>query len=107
MSGLLERDALAGLLVDEIRFHQRAGRARLHALAASDAGRGAHIGVEVEHDLRTMAAVGHADDVVVLYLAASAHAQAAVDAGVEVHGDGRVRVVGLGLVGLSDSGSSA
>ncbi len=37
----------------------------------------------------------HPDDVVMLHLTASAHAQPAVDAGIKVHCDRRVRVVGF------------
>ena len=50
----------------------------------------------VEHDLGAVPAECHADDVVGLHLAAGADAQVAVDAGVEVHGDGRMRAVATG-----------
>ncbi len=81
----------AGLVLVEIgRRHQRAGRAGLHALAAGDAGRLAHRIVEVEHDLRVGAAVGHADHVVDLDLAAGADAEIALDAGVEIDAHRRV-----------------
>ena len=73
--------------------HERAGRARLHALAAGDAGGVAHRIVEVEHDLRLAAAEGVADDVVHLLLAAGADAAPALDAGVEVDGDRRMRQI--------------
>src|SRR6266850_5805785 len=79
------------------RGHQRAGRAGLHAFAAGNAGRLAHRVVEVEHRHRAVAAVGVADDVVHLHLAAGAHAARALDAGVEVDRDRRMRDVGLGL----------
>src|SRR5699024_12001868 len=68
----------------------RPGGAGLHALAAGDAGAGAHGVVEVEDDLGSGATIGHADDVVDLYLAAGANAQAAVDAGIEIDGHRRV-----------------
>ena len=86
--------AVDAVLVDQRRLHQGAGRARLHALAAGDAGARAHRVVEVEDDLRADAAVGHADDVVDLHLAAGPHAQVAVDARVEIdahRGVARVR----------------
>ena len=89
----------AGLLVVEHHGrHQRAGRAGLHAFAAGDAGGLAHRIVEVEHDLRAMAAIGHADDVVDLDLAAGAHAEAALDAGVEI--DAHRRMAGVGRPAL-------
>ena len=78
--------------------HERPGRTGLHALAAGDARGFAHRIVEVEHDLRVRAAEGVADDVVDLFFAAGAHAAAALDAGVEVHRDGRVRDVLDGLM---------
>ena len=86
---LLVGDDLAGIA----RGHQRAGRARLHALAAGDARRVAHRIVEVEHDLRFAGAEGVADDVVDLLFAAGAHAALALDAGVEVHRHRRMREV--------------
>jgi len=87
-----------GLEADIARRHQSAGRARLHALAAGDAGRVAHRVVEVEHDLRVLAAERVADDVVHLLLAAGAQAARALDAGVEVDGDRRVRQIGFDLL---------
>src|SRR5438045_8667233 len=80
--GLVAKDAV---LVDKARRHQGARRAGLHAFAASDTGRAAHRFVEIEHDLLAVTAPGHADDVIDLHLAAGAHAQIAVDAGVELH----------------------
>ena len=92
---LVEREpAVHAGLVDQRRLHQRAGRTRLHTFAAGDAGAGAHRVVEVEDDLRADAAVGHADDVVDLHLAAGPHAQVAVDAGVQVDPHRRVARVG-------------
>ena len=89
----------AGLvLVEHHRRHQRAGRAGLHAFAAGDAGRFPHRVVEVEHDLGAVIAIGHADDVVDLHLAAGAHAQAALDAGIEI--DAHRRMAGIGLPAL-------
>src|SRR5579872_676927 len=81
------------VLVDEARRHQRAGRAGLHALAAGDAGRGAHRVVEIEHDLFVMAARRHADHIVDLDLAAGADTEVALDAGVELHRHRRVAAV--------------
>jgi len=75
------------------RRRERAGRARLHAFAACDAGRAAHRIVEVEHDLRMAAAEGVADHVVHLLLATRPHAARALDAGIEVDRHRRVREV--------------
>src|SRR5688572_26973182 len=89
-------DGLVGLLqADAARRHQRAGRAGLHALAAGDAGRLAHRVVEVEYRHRAVAAVGVADDVVHLHFPAGAHAARALDAGVQVDGNGGVRQIRL------------
>ena len=89
----------AGLvLVQHHRRHQRAGRTGLHAFAAGDAGRFPHRVVEIEHDLGLVTAIGHADDVVDLDLAAGAHAQPALDAGIEV--DAHRRMAGVALPAL-------
>jgi hypothetical protein len=85
------------------RRHQRAGRTGLHAFAAGDAGRLAHRIIEVEHDLRMLAAERVADDVVDLLLAAGAHAARALDAGVEVDRDAVVRQIGPGADGAARS----
>ena len=90
--------ALAGRPVDDAQGEERPGRAGLDALAAGDAGAGAHGVALIEHDVLVMAAAGHADDVVDLDLAAGAHAQIALDAGVELDRHGRVRPVGGGLL---------
>ena len=82
------------VVVDEARRHQRAGRAGLDALAAGDAGRVAHRIVEIEDDLFVVAAPGHADHVVDLDLAAGAHAEIALDAGIELHRHRRMAAVG-------------
>ena len=96
----------AGLvLVEHHRRHQRAGRAGLHAFAAGDAGRFPHRIVEVEHDLGVVIAIGHADHVVDLDLAAGAHAQAALDAGVEI--DAHRRMAGIGLPSARPRGSGS
>ena len=90
----------AGLvLIEHHRGHQRAGRAGLHAFAAGHAGRFPHRIVEVEHDLGAVIAIGHADDVVDLHLAAGAHAEAALDAGVEIDAHGRMAGVALPALG--------
>src|SRR6185503_13088607 len=47
------------------------------------------------HDLGFVAAIGHADDVVDLHLAAGAHAQAALDAGVEIDAHGGMAAIAL------------
>src|SRR5437764_1762801 len=89
--GLVAKDPV---LVDKARRHQGARRAGLHAFAASDTGRAAHRVVEIEHDLLAVTAPGHADDVIDLHLAAGAHAQIAVDAGIELHRHRRMAAVG-------------
>ena len=80
--------------VEQIGRHQGAGRAGLHALAAGDAGAGAHRVVHVEHDLRTMAARGHADHVVDLDFAAGPDAEVAVDTGVQMDRHRRMADIG-------------
>ncbi len=79
------------------RRRERAGRTGLHALAAGDTGRIAHRIVEVEHDLRVLAAKREADDIVHLRLAAGTQAARALDAGIELDRDRRMRQVGRGL----------
>src|SRR5690606_12248633 len=75
----------------------RAGRARLHALAAAHARALAHRVLEIEDDAGVRAAAGVADDVVDLLLAARADAAGALDAGIEADEHGRVGRVGRGL----------
>src|SRR5690606_10376229 len=87
------RDGVGG----QARRHERAGRACLHALAASHARALAHGVFEVEDDAGVRAAAGVADDVVHLLLAARADAAGALDAGVEADEDRRVGRVGRGL----------
>src|SRR5690606_28712941 len=65
-----------GRFIHERLFIERPGRASLHALAAGHAGRQTHRVVHVEDGNRMTAAIGHADDVVDLDLAAGAHAGA-------------------------------
>src|SRR5437879_1233961 len=90
----------AGLvLIQHYRRHQRAGRAGLHAFAAGDAGRFPHRIVEVEHDLGAGIAIGHADDIVDLHLAAGAHAEAALDAGIEIDAHGGMAAIALPALG--------
>ena len=85
---------------DVVRRRERTGRTRLHALAARDARTRPHRVVEVEDDLRVLAAPGVADHVVDLLFAAGTHAAAALDAGVEVHRHRGVREIRRGLVPL-------
>src|SRR5207247_924809 len=73
--------------------HQCARRTRLHAFAARDAGGIAHRIVQIEDDLRLGSAEGIADDVVYLRLAAGADAAAALDAGIQMDSDRRMRQV--------------
>src|SRR5439155_571296 len=75
------------------RRHERAGRAGLDALAAGDAGGIAHRIVEVEDDLRVVAAERVSDHVVHLHFAAGADAALALDAGIQVHGHRGVREI--------------
>ena len=90
-------------LVHQRGRHQRTGRAGLHAFAAGDAGGSAHRVVEVEDDFLAVAAAGHADDVVDLHFAAGAHAQVALDAGVEIDRHRRMAAVGLGAMALAEA----
>ena len=85
-------------VVHHRRGGQGAGGAGLHAFTAGHARALAHGVVEVEDDLGVAAAVGHADDVVHLHLAAGAHAQGAVDARVEGYPHGRMAAIGSGGV---------
>ncbi|GBD42222.1 hypothetical protein HRbin39_01611 [bacterium HR39] len=80
-------------LVDDGGGQQRAGGTGLHALAAGHAGRFAHGIDHVEDDAAAVAAERHADHVVDLHLAAGAHAEIAVDAGIELHHHGRMRAI--------------
>ena len=89
--------AVLGDRIDDRFRHQRAGRAGLHAFAAGDASRTAHWIVEIEHRPRADAAERHADHVIDLDFAAGAHAQPAIDAGIEIDRHG-----GVGQVGLDD-----
>src|SRR5690625_3051919 len=85
VDGLVRPDrAQLASLVQQGLLHESPGRAGLDAFPAGNAGAGAHGIIEVEDDLGVRAAVGHADDVVDLDFTAGAHAEAAVDAGVEV-----------------------
>ena len=84
---------------DGIRLFGRgqcASRARLHTLATRHTRRHPHRVVEVKHDLRFRPAKRVADDVVVLFFAASANAARALDAGVEVHAHRRMRKIWCG-----------
>jgi len=85
-------------LVGLLRRRQRTGRTGLHALTTGDTGGCAHRVVEIEHDFRLTATKRVADHVVVLFLAAGAHAARALDAGVEVDRHRGVRKIGIGLL---------
>src|SRR6185312_14498905 len=87
------------LVVEHHRRHQRPGRTSLHAFAAGDASRLAHGIVEVEHDLGAVIAIGHADHVVDLHLAAGAHAQPALEAGIEMDAHRRMARIRLPAFG--------
>jgi hypothetical protein len=88
-------------LVKLVRLlHQGAGRAGLDAFPAGDAGRIPHRVIEIEHDLLAGPAQRHADHVVDLHLAAGPDAEVAMDAGIKLHGHGRMaEVVHLVLAG--------
>ncbi len=88
--------ALRGRLVHQRFLVQRAGRTRLDALAARDAGREAHRIVDVEHGHGVAAAQAHADHVVDLHLTARAHARAARNARIEIHRDRGIGKIELG-----------
>ena len=64
--------------------HQRACWAGLHAFATGHARAVAHRVIHVENRVGIVAATSHADDVIDLYFTASAHAKAALNAGVKV-----------------------
>src|SRR5690606_5771193 len=97
------RGDLPGGVAAEKPWHQRTGRACLHALPATDAGGRAHRIVEVEDDPRVPAPPRVADHVVDLLLAAGAHAASALDAGVELHRDRRMAEVRRGLVARGEA----
>src|SRR5579863_10104733 len=81
------------IVIDPRRRQKRAGRAGLHAFAASNAGAVAHRVVEIEDDLGIGAAQRHADNVIDLHLAAGANAEIALDAGIEMHRHRWVRAI--------------
>ena len=85
-------------------WHQGAGGARLHALAAGHAGALSHQVVHVEYDFGVLAAPGITDDVVHLLLPAGAHATGTLDTGIQVDCDGRVRQVRRGLLPPLEAG---
>ena len=91
-------DLAAAMLGDRIddRFrHQRAGGTGLHALSACNAGGQSHRIVEVEYRLGIYIAEAHPDHVIDLDLAAGAHAQPTIDAGVEIDRHGGMRQIGF------------
>src|SRR5262249_50271016 len=87
--------AMLGDRIDDRFRHERAGGTGLHAFPARNASGQPHGIVEVEHRLGVDIAEGHSDHVIDLDLAASAHAESTVDAGVEVDRHGGMRQVGL------------
>ena len=84
--------------------HQRPGRARLHAFTAGHAGALAHGRGHIEHDLRFMAAKGIADHIIDLLLAAGPHTAGALNAGVQIDGDGRMGQIRRHGLALSKAG---
>ena len=84
--------------------HERARRAGLHAFPAGDAGAHAHRIIEVEDDLRVQAAESIADHIIDLFFAASPYAARALDTSVEIHRDGGVRQIGVGLLPAGETG---
>ena len=80
------------------RGHQGASRADLNAFSAGNATRATERRVGVEGDANVGTAQGQSDDVVSLHVTAGTQATRALNAGVEVHGDGGVRRIGLGVV---------
>src|SRR3984957_9693797 len=83
------------VLIEHHRGHQRTGRTSLHAFATGHTGRFPHRVVEIKHDLGVMIAIGHADHIIDLHFAAGAHAQATLDAGIEI--DAHRRMAGVPL----------
>ena len=77
-------------IVQQGRLHQGACRTDLDAFATGDAGRVRHGIVEIEYYFGPVTAIGHADNVVDLGLAAGPDAEIAVDTGVEIDRHGRV-----------------
>ena len=75
------------------RWQERAGGASLYTLAAGHAGTAAHRVTQVEHDLTLSAPPCNTDDVVALDFAARTYATRALDAGIQVQRDRRVRAV--------------
>ena len=66
----------------------------MDTLSATDARAVSHGVFEVEDNGRAVSAVGETDNIVALLFAAGADTSSALDAGIEVDGDGRVREVG-------------
>ena len=92
-------DFLVDGLAANLRLgHQRTRGAGLHTLSAGHARAVAHVVVQVEDDLAVGSAQGVTDDVVDLLLTAGAHAAVALNACIQVHGDGRMRNVRFGLL---------
>ena len=81
--------------IDHGGGHQRAGGARLHALAAAHAGALAHRIGKIKYHGGGSTPLRHADDIVTLHLAAGAHAQVAGNAGVQVNVHRRVAGIWL------------
>ena len=81
-----------------------AGRTGSDAFAAGDAGGLTHRVADIEHDLGVMTALCQADDVVDLGFAAGPQAARALDAGIEVDRDCRVRQVGCRLMARLEPG---
>src|SRR5437868_10484206 len=80
-------------LVDQRRWHQRAGGTGLHAFATGDASRSAHRIVKIKYDFLAVTTAGHADHIVDLDFTAGADTQIAMDAGIEIDRHRRMRSV--------------
>ena len=78
-----------------IDFGMSAPWTGLHTFSAGNASGQPHGIVEVEHRLGVDIAEGHSDHVIDLHLAAGAHAEPTIDAGIEVDRHGWMRQVGL------------
>jgi len=74
--------------------HERACGAGLHTFATGHTAALPHGVGQIEDHLRVRAAVGQTDHVIDLQVAAGAFAAVALDAGIQVHGHGRMRHVG-------------
>ena len=79
-------------------WHERPGGTGLDTFTAADAGATAHGVVHIKDDLGLAAAQGVADDIVHLLFTTGTLTASALNTGVEIHGNGRVRPVRFRLL---------